>query len=149
MLLIGKTTPKELEHLIGRLSHLGLVVPFVNHFLSRLRDIHHRSKNWRGVTLLDKYKKDLELMLHFLEIGRKGVGMNLIPYLAPMHVYHSDLCPAGLGGYSNEGFVWRTLSPNQGNSKLPTTFSKFLQQLLPRGLTSLPIDCIVEIAHSR
>jgi hypothetical protein len=28
MLLIGKTTPKELKQLIGRLSHPGMVVPF-------------------------------------------------------------------------------------------------------------------------
>jgi hypothetical protein len=96
MLLIGKTTPKELEQLIGRLSHLGMVVLFVHHFLSSLQDLHHGSKNRRGVALLDKCKKDLELMLHFLEIGGKGVDMNLIAYLAPMHIYHTDSCPAGL-----------------------------------------------------
>jgi hypothetical protein len=71
MLLIGKTTLNELEQLIGRLSHLGVAVPFVHHFLSRLQDLHHSSKNWRGVPLLDKCKKDLKLMLHFLEIGEK------------------------------------------------------------------------------
>jgi hypothetical protein len=96
MLLIGKTTPKKLKQLIDRLSHLGMVVLFVHHFLSSLQDLHHGSKNWRGVALLDKCKKDLELMLHFLEIGGKGVNMKLIAYLAPTHVYHSDPCPAGL-----------------------------------------------------
>ncbi len=40
MLLIGKTTQKELEQLIGRRSHLGMVVPFVHHFLSRLQDLY-------------------------------------------------------------------------------------------------------------
>jgi hypothetical protein len=37
----------------------------------------------------------------------KGDDMNLIAYLAPTHVHHSYMCPAGLGGYSNEGFAWR------------------------------------------
>jgi hypothetical protein len=33
--------------------------------------------------------------------------MNLIAYLAPKHVYHSDSGPAGLGGYSNESLQFR------------------------------------------
>jgi hypothetical protein len=45
MLLIGKTTPKQLEQPIGRLSHLGIIDPFVHHFLSRLQDLHHCLKN--------------------------------------------------------------------------------------------------------
>jgi hypothetical protein len=57
MLLTGKTTPKELEQLIGRLGHLGMVVPFVHHILSCLQDLHPCSMNWRGVALLDKCKK--------------------------------------------------------------------------------------------
>ena len=38
---IGKGTviAKELESTIGRLNHLALVVPFVNHFLNRLREL--------------------------------------------------------------------------------------------------------------
>ncbi len=111
MLLIGKTTPKELEQLIGRRSHLGMVVPFVHHFLSCLQDLHHPSKNWRRVALPEKCKKDLELMLHFLEIGEKGVDMNLIAYLTLTHIYHSDSCPAGLGGYRNKGFAWHYSIP--------------------------------------
>ena len=35
----GTTTAKELDTTIGRLGHLGTSVPFVNHFLSRLRDL--------------------------------------------------------------------------------------------------------------
>jgi hypothetical protein len=111
MLLIGKTTPKKLKQLIGRLSYLSMVVPFIHHFLSCLQDLHHSSQNWRRVALLDKCKKDLELMLHFLEIGGKGVDMNLIAYLAPTHAYHSNSCPDGLGGYSNKGFAWHYSIP--------------------------------------
>jgi hypothetical protein len=50
-------------------------------------------------------------MLLFLDIGGEGVDMNLITYLAPTHVYHSDLCPASLGGYSNGGFAWHYSIP--------------------------------------
>jgi hypothetical protein len=37
--------------------------------------------------------------------------MNLLAFCAPDRVYHSDLCPAGLGGYSNQGHAWRFQIP--------------------------------------
>jgi hypothetical protein len=33
--------------------------------------------------------------------------MNQIAYWQPTHVYPSNSCPAGMGGYSNKGFAWR------------------------------------------
>jgi hypothetical protein len=40
----GTTTAKEMESVIGRLVHLGMAIPFVYHFLSRLRDLQVRAK---------------------------------------------------------------------------------------------------------
>ncbi len=37
--------------------------------------------------------------------------MNSIAYRCLTHVYRSDSCPAGLGGYSDEGFAWRYYLP--------------------------------------
>jgi hypothetical protein len=37
--------------------------------------------------------------------------MNTIAYHCPTHAYRSDSCPAGLGGYSDKGFVWRYYLP--------------------------------------
>ena len=45
-------------------------------------------------------------MLRFLEIARQGINMNLIAFRRPTHVYQSDSCPFGLGGYSDKGFAW-------------------------------------------
>jgi hypothetical protein len=83
----------------------------VHHFLSRLRDLFFRSRNKRQATLTDNCKKDLQLMVQMLKIGREGVDMNLIAYLAPTHIYYSDSCPAGLGGYSKDGNAWRFSIP--------------------------------------
>ena len=33
--------------------------------------------------------------------------MNLVTFRMPTHVYRSDACPAGLGGYNNVGRAWR------------------------------------------
>jgi hypothetical protein len=38
------TTAKTLETNIGQLVHLGMAIPFVHHFMSRLRDLHSTAK---------------------------------------------------------------------------------------------------------
>jgi hypothetical protein len=50
-------------------------------------------------------------MIFFLQKANSGVNMNHIAYRKPTHVYRSDSCPAGIGGYSNEGFAWRYYIP--------------------------------------
>ena len=37
--------------------------------------------------------------------------MNMVVYRKPTHVYRSDSCPMGLGGYSHEGWAWRFYLP--------------------------------------
>ncbi len=68
----GTTTAKVLERNIGRLVHLGLAIPFVHHFMSRLRDLHVTAKKRRGVKINGEHQKDLVLMLDFLELFTKG-----------------------------------------------------------------------------
>ena len=41
----GKATAKDLERNIGRLVHLGMVLSFIHHFLSRLRQLQRRAEN--------------------------------------------------------------------------------------------------------
>ena len=50
-------------------------------------------------------------MLFFLKRAHIGVSMNLVAYRKPTHVFRSDSCPAGLGGYSHSGFAWRFYLP--------------------------------------
>ena len=37
--------------------------------------------------------------------------MNLLVFRKPVKVYRSDSCPAGMGGYSSDGFTWRWYIP--------------------------------------
>jgi len=108
ILVKGSAKAKELETLIGRMEHLGVIIPFVYHFLSRLREWMHRSRNKRFPTSLStECRLDLGLMLQFLHKAREGIDMNLISFRRPTHIYRSDSCPFGLGGYSSDGFAWR------------------------------------------
>ena len=86
---------------------MGLVLPFVHHFLSRLRELEIRAKNRRQIKVTEIYTEDLKLMLFFLDKANKGVDMNMIVYRKPTHCYRSDSCPMGLGGYRHIGYVWR------------------------------------------
>ena len=99
LLTDGKTTAKALESMIGRLGHLALVVPGVHHFLSRLRELQCLATHRRSTRINEPCQADLRLMLHFLNIAKGGIDMNLIAFRKPTHVYRSDSCPFGLGGY--------------------------------------------------
>ena len=107
----GSTTAKQLEENIGRLVHLGRIIPAVFHFLSRLRTLQRRAENRRRIKLTDDCRKDLKLMLKFLAIARRGVDLNLVAYLMPTEIYRSDSCPHGLGGYTHRGWAWRFKIP--------------------------------------
>jgi hypothetical protein len=103
------TTTKDLDTTIGRLTHVSMIIPFVHHFLSRLWELLQRSKrNRRRSTHITAIcLDDLRLMRDcFLANAHAGISMNQIAYRCPTHVYRSDSCPAGMGGYSAEGFAW-------------------------------------------
>jgi hypothetical protein len=111
MLERGWTSKAELETNIGRWVHLGQIIPFIHHFLSRLRSLLRRLENNRRLNINEQCKADLEFLQTALEKCRNGVDMNTIAYRRPTHAYRSDSCPAGLGGYSDEGFAWRYYLP--------------------------------------
>ncbi len=95
------------KSIIGRLGHLGMAIPFVRHFLSRLCNLQARAKSRGSITINDECRKDLKLMINIIKIAHNDISMNLIVYLWPTHVYCSDSCPAGLCRYSDSGFAWQ------------------------------------------
>ena len=90
---------------------MGIVLPSIHHFMSRLRELLRKSANTRRVNLNTNVIEDLKLMLFFLEEAHIGVDMNLLVYRKPTKIFRSDSCPAGLGGYSSDGFAWRFYIP--------------------------------------
>jgi hypothetical protein len=107
----GWTSKRELETNIGRWVHLGQIVPPVHHFLSRLRYLKQRAKNKCTIMVNKECNKDLKFLLTVLQKCQHGTNLNAIAYRHPTNVYRSDSCPAGLGGYSHEGFAWQYYLP--------------------------------------
>ncbi len=52
-------------------------------------------------------------MLEVLDKAKKSIDMNLLAFRSLDRVYYSDSCPAGLGGYSDEGYAWRFKVPDK------------------------------------
>ena len=111
VLAANKTSYTELDTIIGRMVHVGFIISQIYHFMSRLRDLMWRSRNRRSIKLTTSTRKDLELMLFFLEDAKEGIDMNLLVFRKPDKVYRSDSCPAGMGGYSCDGHAWRWYIP--------------------------------------
>jgi hypothetical protein len=45
-------------------------------------------------------------MPKILDKSKGGIDINLLGFRSPNRIYYSDSCPAGLGGYNNQGFAW-------------------------------------------
>ena len=105
MLNDRSTTTKMLKTNIGLLVHLNMAIPSIHHFMSGLRDLHSTAKQRRSVKINGEYFEDLKLMLTFLKMANNGNNLNSIAFHHPTHVYQSNSCPAGLSGYSHEGFA--------------------------------------------
>ena len=85
---------------------MGIVIPPIHHIMISLRECSRKSENRRRININNNVIKDLKLMLFFLELAHIGVNTNLLVYRKPKKVYTSNSCPAGLGGYSSDGFSW-------------------------------------------
>jgi hypothetical protein len=78
MLQCGWTFHREPETNIGRWVHLGQIIPFFRHFLSRLHFLMKRAKKKRAIDINEQYQEDLKFLLFVLTICQKGIGLNLI-----------------------------------------------------------------------
>jgi hypothetical protein len=117
----GTSTAKELETTIGRLGHLGTIVPFVNHFCSWLQDLQRQATRHRAIHISQPCMDDLHTMLFFLEKAYKGIDMNIISFRHPTHTYRSNLCPFGLRRLFPQRFLFEIQNPRrspiQGNQQ--------------------------------
>jgi succinate dehydrogenase/fumarate reductase cytochrome b subunit len=64
---------KQLESTIGQLGHVGYVIPWVYHFLSRLRSLLSCSGKHRQINIDDKCIRDLDLMQEVLDKTKTGL----------------------------------------------------------------------------
>ena len=106
---------EDLDSTVGRLGHVGGMLPASRHFLSRLRSAvyHAKSRNHSWIRLQAAAKDDLRLFQRLLVRAQQGISMNNIVYRKPTHLYRSDASGQGMGGYSIlSGLAWRYSLPS-------------------------------------
>ena len=106
-----QTTFKALEKLLGRLTHLSVILPHILHFLGNLRRLCMSASKRRKVKVSQTNLDDLDLMLLFLVKANKGINLNTVTFRSPTHIYFADACPHGIGGYNQTGKAWRWQIP--------------------------------------
>ncbi len=82
----GITTAKEVESIIGHLGHLGMAIPFVHHFLSRLCNLQVWAKSRQLIPINNECRRDLELMINIIKIVHNGISMNIIVMMADAYL---------------------------------------------------------------
>ena len=144
---------KELETLIGRLTHLSSVVPHILHFMNNLRSLCISAQKRGKVKLKQIHMDDLHLMLEFLNYTHAGVNMNMITHRRPTRIYFADACPAGIGGYNSIGIAWRWPLPthllNRATSNMLEHVASTIGPWLDIHLGNLPLfSCILSMSDS-
>ena len=102
---------KVLESTIGRLNHIGYIIPFGRYFLNRLRCRLQQSTDkydYSRIHLLRWDIEDLKLWSRFItKANNQGVSINNLVHVQPTCVLFSDASTYGLGGYAHFGLAWR------------------------------------------
>ncbi len=79
--------------------------------------------------------------------------MNLLGFRSPDQIYYSDSCPAGLGGYRNQGFAWRFRIPNDLLFRASNNLLEFLAAIETPWINIIngrlsSVDCALSMTDS-
>ncbi len=140
MLTSGRTNTKYLKSTIGQLMHLSMVIPGVYHFLSCLRNLLWKAKQWHWTTISSTCMEDLQLMKTFIRDrpGKESVSTSwltanqhtsIIPTLA--------LFPVSLVSYRVARHAWRFCIPSDSQFQASNNLLKHMAAISSHGSTSL------------
>jgi hypothetical protein len=92
-------------------------------------------------------------MLLFIKKSRQGINLNILAFRKPTHVYQSDSCPAGLGGFSNKGFAWRFYLPEHLRFRASNNLLEHIAAVITPWIDILaerlqPLDCALSMTDS-
>ena len=104
---------KQIECLIGRLNHIGLIIPHGRYSLPRLRTLFSHCTKHGAQHIGSRVRDDLLLwqdLIHF--VSTTGVSINHLTYITPDIAIITDACEYGIGGYDViTGAAWRMELP--------------------------------------
>ena len=143
----------DCETLVGRLNHVGFIIPTARFFLNRIRRLQDISDRYGRAMITQETRKDLLLWICFLTQSKSGISINCIIYRLPTTIGITDASEHGIGGYDlSTGISWRYLF----STKEKETFSLNLKEFIGSRVNErvlLPLDpspnpCILNIGDS-
>ena len=128
ILSMDKIKKKDLESLIGKLNHVGFILPHSRYFLNRLRHLFFLAQKFGPQPINNRVREDLKLWINFLESSAQlGTSMNLIVFAKWSIRICTDACEHGIGGWNpitKKG--WRIKLPNYMLGRYHINFLEFL-----------------------
>jgi hypothetical protein len=108
VLKASKVKAKTIERLVGKLNHVGFIIPLGRYFLPRLRYRQKQAERF-GSTFLKQWDiDDLNLWKKLLHHSTfTGIRIDHVTFSLPSTFCFSDASESGIGGFTSEGFAWR------------------------------------------
>jgi hypothetical protein len=130
MLKEGKKKTKRLDRCIGLFVNIGMILPYVHHFLARMPTLLKKAKKRQSaIEIPAQVKKDLVLMDNVITQANKGVDMNNLARRLLTVTFKNNSCPFGHGGYSVVGNRWRWRIPPDLRFRATNNLLKHLANL--------------------
>ena len=109
----NRVNKKELESMIGRLNHVGYILPTGRYFLNRLRHLLMRCEKYGSQKLQKWEKNDLIPWKELLEKAcKEGISTNNIAFTKITSYLITDACEHGMGGMNLKSRrAWRFKFP--------------------------------------
>jgi hypothetical protein len=148
-----KTTAKELETVLGRLTNAASILPMARHFLPRLRFLQMKMGRYKSYTLNMTLIADLEICLRILKRTQLGISMNSISFRLPSICYYEDACPKSLGGWNHGGEFYDFVVPEELLNRAHINELEFIASIIHPWIDLLrgrlkPGDCFLVMGDS-
>lgn len=141
------------QTLVGRLNHVGYIIPNARHFLNRIRRLEYVADKFGSAKIDKETILDLELWITLLQRAKRGMSINSVVFRTPTTVTLSDSCEFGMGGYClKTGRAWRYRFTKGEREAFSLNLKEFIAAVIC-GKIFLPFDespspCLLSIGDS-
>jgi hypothetical protein len=143
----------DAKTLVGRLNHVGYIIPSARHFLNRIRRLEYVANAHGRAMITPSAREDLALWILFLRRARSGLSMNLVVFRLPTTVGITDASEHGIGGYCLlSGRAWRYEFTKTEREAFSLNLKEFIASVV-NGKMILPHDrcpfpCLLNLGDS-
>ena len=108
---LKKSSNDNVRSIISCLERVTYAVPHSRYFLNHLRHLQMRTEKQHNVHIPKSVLSDLQLFVTLINQAHISTNINNLIFRRRSHIYWSDSCPFGWGGYSARGRAWRFYTP--------------------------------------